>query len=621
MKKTLLLSMLGAIALTGYSQESVSIFSYANENSETASWGLSSKQRYDVAMCLNSPALKGTKISEIQAYISSPEGMGECSVWMSHNLELNSKDLVTDIMSQTVVPQSGKYSGKDLGVLVYKFDNPYEYNGEEIWIGYSVEVEDLGTTAQKNPIFLADGINPNGFWLHGTRNPLKWMNYSDRVEGVAVINVMLQGDFPENALSLNSVDYTLTSLNNPFEIIANVSNIGSTDIKSFSYSYTIAGQSFEGTVNLDNPITPNLATPSQITIPTDPIKTIGLFNYDLSIPQVNGVTNQSANAQASAEIGVLSEPIVNRPLVEEYTGLWCGWCPRGFQGMEELGAYYGDEVVIVCWHNGDPMTVTNSYPVAVSGFPSASINRNSEIDPYFGTTNKYFGIKDDVQAYKDQPAICDIKIKSVEISGNMLNVVTTSQFAKNIENANYSVGFILTANGLSNASWAQENYIGLPSYASQYKDTPLGEWATMGSSVYGLVFNDVGVSTQGMNGVSGSLPTTIKFGENYDTEYSVQCQDIKSIYGNRPVIDVNLDNAYINFFIIDNNTKKVLNANKFNLLYESGVEQIGSDSNEVIETVYYDLTGRKVLNPSNGIFIKAQKMNNGSIKTSKEVIR
>ena len=64
----------------------------------------------------------------------------------------------------------------------------------------------------------------------------------------------------------------------------------------------------------------------------------------------------------------------HRPLIEEYTGTWCGWCPRGFTGMEMLRETFGEDFIGVAIHNQDPMAVltTSQYPSNIQGFPSAA---------------------------------------------------------------------------------------------------------------------------------------------------------------------------------------------------------------------------------------------------------
>lgn len=73
-------------------------------------------------------------------------------------------------------------------------------------------------------------------------------------------------------------------------------------------------------------------------------------------------------------------------LVEEGTGTWCGYCPRGAVFMDSLSHLYPGHFVPVAVHNADPMTVTD-YDAGVgafpgfTGYPGAIVNRVQVVDP------------------------------------------------------------------------------------------------------------------------------------------------------------------------------------------------------------------------------------------------
>lgn len=70
-----------------------------------------------------------------------------------------------------------------------------------------------------------------------------------------------------------------------------------------------------------------------------------------------------------------------KALIEDYTGTWCGWCPRVSYAIE-LVENETDKVYAVAAHSGDPMQ--NSYSLALdnvyvtSGYPTAVLNRDQE---------------------------------------------------------------------------------------------------------------------------------------------------------------------------------------------------------------------------------------------------
>ena len=82
------------------------------------------------------------------------------------------------------------------------------------------------------------------------------------------------------------------------------------------------------------------------------------------------------------EITITPIPIEfkKRVLVEDYTGTWCGWCPRISYAIEKFEEET-DDAVIVAAHQGDPMqfsqitALMNAF--GVTGFPTGIINRTA----------------------------------------------------------------------------------------------------------------------------------------------------------------------------------------------------------------------------------------------------
>ncbi|MDB2321975.1 Omp28-related outer membrane protein [Flavobacteriaceae bacterium] len=79
------------------------------------------------------------------------------------------------------------------------------------------------------------------------------------------------------------------------------------------------------------------------------------------------------------------EPI-NKVVVEDYTGTWCGYCPPVAHAIYELKEVY-DNIISVGIHNNDELTIDQESDLrselGISGFPSARLNRTiSWFDPY-----------------------------------------------------------------------------------------------------------------------------------------------------------------------------------------------------------------------------------------------
>ena len=67
----------------------------------------------------------------------------------------------------------------------------------------------------------------------------------------------------------------------------------------------------------------------------------------------NALKSNIKNFTASVEASNFKTNV----LVEDYTGAWCGWCPRISQGIIDVHASTnGDDVIAIAVHNGDSMT-------------------------------------------------------------------------------------------------------------------------------------------------------------------------------------------------------------------------------------------------------------------------
>ena len=82
----------------------------------------------------------------------------------------------------------------------------------------------------------------------------------------------------------------------------------------------------------------------------------------------------------SFSIDIFAQAYQRNVFVEEFTGTWCQYCPRGAWYMDSLAANMPDNAVIVAWHNNDQMTIANGEPVmaanwGINSYPNLLVNR------------------------------------------------------------------------------------------------------------------------------------------------------------------------------------------------------------------------------------------------------
>lgn len=615
--------LLGSAMGGAFAADSVVTFTYAGD--EYGAWGKNKSEIYDVAMRIDDPALIGKKITSIRAVLNAYEGIESTSLWLSKELTLEKNDdnvkvNVPDTYSAEVAPEKISLAGDNVsyGQLSVKLDNPYTITEEGIYVGYSltvpaVEKGESLTEQQMYPLLLSPGDNPNSLYIRASKDFLKWLPYNGKIGGSAMIYVTLEGDFEEYSVGLAEIATSYVPLDRDFNVKAVISTPGAKDVSSIGYTYTVAGNSFDGSIDFNPAIAPSFIRNTTISIPISGLSELGKHTIDVNINKVNGMENANPKASASVDVTVLPFVPQRRPMLEEFTGTWCGWCTRGYYALETLNELYGDAVVLAAYHNDDPMAVTTKYPVAANGFPSASLNRNGVEDPYYGKADDGFGMKTEIEESMETTVPADIQAKAIWANEEKseIKVESIATFFEDKANAGYKVGYLLINNGLTGTGnkWVQSNYF--PSYASDFAGTDLEVLTTWPAKVPGLIFNDVVVDVNGMMGVENSIPSDVAFNEPYASEFSYD------IAANSVIQDK--DKLYVAAFIINPNGT-ILNAIKVKVDDADAVKSIKGNLNEV-SADYYNLSGIRVAEPQNGIFVKVAKMSDGSVSTSKVILK
>ena len=123
-------------------------------------------------------------------------------------------------------------------------------------------------------------------------------------------------------------------------------------------------------------------------------------------------------------VKILTVAYTQKPLVEDYTGAWCGWCPRIAHSIELVEAET-DNAIPVAIHNGDSMTYEfesqlRSY-FGVDVFPTAKVNRIDWRYPEYDNTAQ-------VTALAENGSDVGLAISSTR-TGNGLSINVSAKFS------------------------------------------------------------------------------------------------------------------------------------------------------------------------------------------------
>ncbi len=331
--------------------------------------------------------------------------------------------------------------------------------------------------------------------------------------GVAVDNVTIFIPAENNAALVGITTPEFVMNTTDVAITGVVENRGANPLTSFILDWSTATQSgtytFDG-LNIAPFETYNFSHPVELEV--------GMGNEDLDvvISETNGVADADPSDNSGAKLvhALLFNPS-KKVLVEQGTGTWCGWCPRGHVFSEYMAETYPNSIEVAV-HNADPMansTYDSGMGARIGGYPSGLVDRFfMDIDP-----------SQFEEAYLqriDQQTFADV---SVDLDYNH----TTRNLQMTI-NANFAA--TVAGNFRLNALVVEDNVTGT---ASSYNQTnyysggsagPMGGYESLPNPVPAsqMVYHHVGRRIMGgWNGTAGTIPSQVEPSTTYSTTYSL----------------------------------------------------------------------------------------------------
>ena len=576
---------------------------YCDDNANARSVTAGRAQAYDLAMFVNDPSLKGMKVKGLR--ISAPRNttVAQYTGWLSNGLSLKLVDGVK-VADADITSKAGDVVSGHAEIM---FDETYEIGEEGFFAGYTIPVTD-----EEAPMMVSNDNMGGGFWLHTSSALRSWTDLSSA--GSPCIELILEGQ-QENAATIILPKNSYAKKGEPIFVNATLYNHGTSTLTKGEYTYEINGVTNSAT--LESYLSgDHWGRSINIAIELPSIAEAGAYPLTINLTKVNDADNQDVAPTSTGMVNVMDFVPVHRVLIEEYTGTWCGWCTRGLVAMRLLAEALGDDFIGVAYHNGDPMEVTSNYPSPVAGFPSAWIERAYDVDPYYGFDQEGFGTKYAVEYLMSQLAVVDLNVKAewADESRTELKANVESNFVMNALGSDYGIEVMLIEDdmyGPAGTDWDQHNYYA--TMGEQYGNEPnLGPLCDMPSTIEGYHFNDVLVAT---SGVIDGLPESIAANTTNDFEYTFGDIDYIMNTSYEPLIQ-DKDKLHVVAIIVEKATGKVLNAAKAHV-GNSAVNEISENDKVVESTLYYDLTGRMVNNPSSGIYVKVVRYTDGSQRSFK----
>lgn len=529
-----------------------------------------------------------------------------------------------------------------VGPISVKLPKPLTVGSDGAIVGYSFDGKSSDT-----PVVLAGSSSADGGFLFQFEDNGKryFQSFGKAFGQSSTITVGMDvSDCEANDATVSANPELTTLVKTKQQYPFYITNNSAKPITQITYSISVDGENgAEKSLDLSSPIE-SMETAS---IPyTTAFEDDGVHTVELNISKVNGNTNINKQSSAAYSIIALEKSADRVSVVEEQTGTWCGWCPRGHVALDLLNKQLGDKVVTLAGHftNGesqvDPMNILGdnitsqaeayadyglialyvSSLLGGGGLPGAMFDRVVAADPYVGANTTKgkngtyeYGATDLVNLLKEEnPSEADFSMtaswaddKNTDIKVDLTTTFNYNRFGS----FPYGVAFVLSENGMTGkgATWKQLNYyskLAGVNGASDFNNPDMAAWFKAGSYV-STTYDNVVVQAWnpfGNAAIVDKSVTDIVKGEAipFSTTLKVNSDLIQ-----------NYNNLTLSALLINLNSLAVVNAAKVVLgNCAAGIEDVNSEVNNNVVS-RYNVNGMRINGVQKGLNIV--KLANGKV--------
>ncbi len=495
--------------------------------------------------------------------------------------------------TQTVAKSSLSQGANDIALTT-----PFAVEDRDIYVGFT-----FSTQARAYPLMCNGDDAPNAFVFR--HNGGQWMDFDGQGYGKLALQLLLDGgDYPRDCAIANDFGRTVVLQGKRATASFRFSNTGANPITSITYALATDDATVvdEQTVTFE---AVGFGDSKAINIDLGLADQARKYTKQLTITKVNGNDNSEPQRTAHGDlIGVSCAPAV-LPVVEEFTGTWCGYCPYGTVGMQAAHEAYGDRVVLIAVHNGDVMQIS-SYDAVVntyaSGFPSSQINRS-------GTSYYPYYLKNYIPRFFDSLTQGSLALQAfwTDEQQTAVEFRTTTKFCYDGDEELYGLAFVLVEDGLkgSGSRWAQTNYL-----SGQQVESDMTFWSMAGSTVMNLEYDHVAVAAWNVqNGIEGSVASSVRDGEAQAFAFTGDISQATLVQDKSKLTAVAL--------LVDRKNGCIVNAARAEIAdAATAVRQLEGEPSATV-TGYYSIDGKRLTSATRGINLV--KFSDG--RTEKVVVR
>lgn len=291
-------------------------------------------------------------------------------------------------------------------------------------------------------------------------------------------------------------------------------------------------------------------------------------------------------------------------VIEEGTGNWCGWCPKGIYAIQVLLEKYGNTVLPICVHSDDVMEVEGyisdegvRFPL---GYPSGRINRKYESEPLAEVhegrksifTTLHGGFETWVLKELECKPMAEVTVVA-QLLDKTINLTSQTTFCMPQQGTDLRMAYIITEDW-KNSGLAQKNYL-----AGNSDYETIGDFSSQPSAIKNFDFEFVarGAAQKAFGGIKGAIPSDVEVDKVYTHTTSMSI----------PAAVSDIQNCDVTAMLIDHKTGHIVNAARVKVM--GGANQIDLIEGDAKSqpSALYDLQGRKISQLAKGIYIKGGK--------------
>ena len=465
-----------------------------------------------------------------------------------------------------LIKQATSLSVGERGWCTIPLSEPYVITGDELFVGL----------ARKTPFWISasnlDYIEPDGCWarlFESEEMKGEWANsYESEPEACypMTLRFIIEGeDLPKD------VRLCYPKVNNG-KMEVKVANRCTELLTSYTVKWEFDGK-VNGTKTIETQLASGLSETLAIEIPSE----LNGYQHTFTIDVIN-VNGEDDAIPANSHVTYYSwsDAVTHYPrkmVMEEATGTWCGYSPRGIETIKQLNALYPNNFIAIGLHTGssgnidemqDPLNYQDMIK-KIQAVPSSFINRVQRLDPDLKLVQPIIEEqKDNADAMISANAIFTSEDKT------SVTVKTATKFGfTQADNADFRIAYVIVEDNVGPYLQAN-NYC----YMQDEQYPYMNDWFGLGgeTGMVEMLYDNVARGIYGgLNGTEGSVPTSVVAGQPYEYEYTFDLPD--------NIQDKN--NIRIVTLLIDNKSGEIMNADQTKVIVETDKDGDANNDNEV----------------------------------------